>query len=65
MAWDLMICEYDLRHTCVTLLMAAGKIQDCIRTDRHASVTLTLGTYSHTMTGMHEEATSKIRKLIY
>ena len=49
---------YDLRHTCATLLLAANEHPKVV-SERlgHASVTLTLDTYSHV------HATSRVRKV--
>lgn len=47
---------HDLRHTCATLLLAAGHnpklVQDLLG---HASVAMTLDRYSHVMPGMSEQ----------
>ena len=48
---------YDLRHTCATLLLARNVhpkyVQELLG---HASITLTLDTYSHVLPGMGDEA---------
>ena len=48
---------YDVRHTCATLLLAAG-VNPKIVSERlgHSSVVLTLNTYSHALPGMQEVA---------
>jgi integrase len=48
---------YDLRHTCATLLLAAG-VNPKIVSERigHSSVVLTLNTYSHVLPGMQDVA---------
>ncbi len=56
---------YDLRHTCASLLLAAGENAKVV-SERlgHAGITLTLDTYGHVMPGMQEQATAKIEKLL-
>ena len=46
---------YDLRHSCATLLLAQGEHPKVV-SERlgHASITLTLDTYSHVVPGMQE-----------
>ncbi len=50
---------YDLRHTCATLLLARNVhpkyVQELLG---HASITLTLDTYSHVLPGMDGGAAS-------
>ena len=50
---------YDLRHTCATLLLATNVhpkyVQELLG---HASITLTLDTYSHVLPGMDVGAAS-------
>jgi integrase len=42
---------HDLRHTCATLLLKAGvPVQHVQRILRHASITITVGTYGHLLT---------------
>jgi integrase len=57
---------YDLRHTCATLLLAKG-INPKIVSERlgHASIVLTLDTYSHVLPTMQKEATDQIEKLMF
>lgn len=52
---------YDLRHTCATLLLGAG-VNPKVVSERlgHASITLTLDTYSHVLPTMQEEAAAKL-----
>lgn len=56
---------YDLRHTCATLLLQAGEnpkvVSDLLG---HASVTLTLDTYSHVQPGMKEAACAKLQDIL-
>lgn len=57
---------YDLRHTCATLLLLAG-VNPKIVSERlgHASVTLTLDTYSHVLPDMQQSAADKLEKLLF
>ncbi|MEN1761471.1 site-specific integrase [Anoxynatronum sibiricum] len=57
---------YDMRHTCATLLLQAG-INPKVVAERlgHASITLTLDTYSHCLPDMQGEATDKLSAMIY
>lgn len=57
---------YDLRHTCATLLLAANEHPKVVseRLD-HASVTLTLDTYSHVLPTMQQAATEKLEKILF
>lgn len=52
---------YDLRHTCATLLLRAGENPKVV-SERlgHASITLTLDTYSHVLPDMQEAAAEKL-----
>jgi integrase len=57
---------YDLRHTCATLLLAAGENPKVV-SERlgHAKITQTLGTYSHVLPTMQEEATRKLGEMLF
>lgn len=57
---------YDLRHTCATLLLSAGENPKIV-SERlgHASVVLTLDTYSHVLPSMQQAATEKLEKLLH
>lgn len=57
---------YDLRHTCATLLLSAG-LNPKIVSERlgHASIVLTLDTYSHVLPTMQKEATDKLEQLMF
>jgi integrase len=57
---------YDLRHSCATLLLAQGEHPKII-SERlgHASVTLTLDTYSHVLPTMQEKATEKLEETLF
>lgn len=52
---------HDLRHTCATLLLKAGvPVQHVQRILRHASITITVGTYGHLLT---EDLRSAVERL--
>lgn len=57
---------YDLRHSCATLLLAAGEHPKVV-SERlgHASITLTLDVYSHVLPTMQEAASRKLESLLY
>lgn len=57
---------YDLRHSCATLLMAAGENPKVV-SERlgHASITLTLDTYSHVLPDMQKSASDKLGSLLF
>lgn len=57
---------YDLRHSCATLLLAAGENPKVV-SERlgHASITLTLDTYSHVLPGMQESASDKLGDMLF
>lgn len=57
---------HDLRHTAVTLALTAG-IHPKVVSERlgHASIGITLDTYSHVGEGLQEEAASGIARLIF
>jgi len=57
---------YDLRHSTATLLLSEG-INPKIVSERlgHASIVLTLDTYSHVLPDMQKEATSKLGKMLF
>ena len=57
---------YDLRHTCATLLLAAG-VHPKVVSERlgHSDVTLTLNVYSHVLPGMQEGATAQLERMLY
>ena len=56
---------YDLRHTTATLLLSAGENPKVV-SERlgHASIVLTLDTYSHVLPSMQKAATNKMEKLM-
>lgn len=57
---------HDLRHTAATLALTAG-IHPKVVSERlgHASIGITLDTYSHVGEGLQEEAASKVAGLIF
>ncbi|HEX5082818.1 MAG TPA: tyrosine-type recombinase/integrase [Blastocatellia bacterium] len=57
---------YDLRHTCATLLLLAGENPKVV-SERlgHASITLTLDTYSHVLPNMQKAAAEKLENLLF
>lgn len=57
---------YDLRHTCATLLLMAGE-NPKVASERlgHASITLTLDTYSHVLPDMQDRATAILEKVLF
>lgn len=57
---------YDLRHSCATLLLAANEHPKIV-SERlgHASVTLTLDTYSHVLPSMQQAATEKLESMLF
>lgn len=57
---------HDLRHTHATLALAAG-IHPKVVSERlgHASITITLDTYSHAIPAMQETAASLVASLVF
>lgn len=57
---------YDLRHTCATLLLSANEHPKIV-SERlgHASITLTLDTYSHVIPSMQKAASEKLEKMLF
>ncbi|HZH91579.1 MAG TPA: tyrosine-type recombinase/integrase [Pyrinomonadaceae bacterium] len=57
---------YDLRHTCATLLLSANEHPKIV-SERlgHASITLTLDTYSHVMPSMQQAVSEKLEKMLF
>lgn len=57
---------YDLRHSCATLLLAIGENPKVV-SERlgHASIVLTLDTYSHVLPSMQQAATAKLECLLF
>ena len=57
---------HDLRHTHASLLLQAG-VHPKVVSERlgHASITLTLDTYSHVLPGLQEESAEKLNQLLF
>ncbi|WP_051344095.1 tyrosine-type recombinase/integrase [Alicyclobacillus herbarius] len=57
---------YDLRHTCATLLLAAGENPKIV-SERlgHASVNMTLNRYSHVLPDMQKSAADKLQWMLF
>jgi integrase len=57
---------YDLRHTCATLLLSANEHPKIV-SERlgHASITLTLDTYSHVLPSMQQAASEKLERILF
>ena len=57
---------YDLRHTCATLLLAAG-VHPKVVSERlgHAGITLTLDTYAHVLPGMQRKAADRLEAILF
>ncbi|HEV7645944.1 MAG TPA: site-specific integrase [Pyrinomonadaceae bacterium] len=57
---------YDLRHTTATLLLSAG-LNPKVVSERlgHASIVLTLDTYSHVLPTMQQDATDRLGRVLY
>jgi integrase len=57
---------YDLRHTTATLLLSSGENPKVV-SERlgHASIVLTLDTYSHVLPTMQQGATDKLEKMMF
>ena len=56
---------YCLRHPCATLLLQAGIHPKIVSERGHASIVLTLDTYSHVLPTMQDEATTQIQRMLY
>jgi integrase len=57
---------YSLRHSCATLLLAAG-VNPKIVSERlgHASIVITLDVYSHVLPSMQQTAADKLEYLLF
>jgi integrase len=57
---------YSLRHSCATLLLSAG-VNPKIVSERlgHASIVLTLDTYSHVLPDMQQAASDKLEMILF
>ena len=60
------IRPYDLRHTCTTLLLAAGENVKAV-SERlgHASAALTLDAYSHVLPDMQQQAAERLERILF
>ena len=57
---------YDLRHTTATLMLASGENPKIVAERLgHASIVLTLDTYSHVLPTMQRDATDRLEKLMF
>lgn len=57
---------YDLRHTTATLLMFAGQHPKVVQERLgHASISITLDTYTHLLPQMQKEATEKMSEILF
>lgn len=57
---------YDLRHSCATLLLTANEPPKVVGERLgHASITLTLDTYSHVLPSMQQAASDKLESLLF
>jgi integrase len=57
---------YDLRHTCATLLLSKG-VSPKVVAERlgHATIVLTLDTYSHVLPTMQKRATEELETMLF
>lgn len=56
---------HDLRHTCATMLLAAGEnIKVVSERLGHSSVKMTLEVYAHVLPGMQKQAADTMQKLL-
>lgn len=60
------IRPYDLRHTCASLLLAAGENVKVV-SERlgHATATMTLDVYAHVLPDMQQRAAERLEKLLF
>ena len=57
---------YDLRHSCATLLLAANENPKVVsKRLGHASITLTMDTYSHVLPDMQQSASDKLERMLF
>ncbi|MHB2018686.1 MAG: tyrosine-type recombinase/integrase [Candidatus Xenobia bacterium] len=57
---------YDLRHSCATLLLAANKSPKIVSEMLgHASIVLTLDTYSHVLPTMQQDAADALNEMLF
>jgi integrase len=57
---------YDLRHSCATLLLAAGENPKVV-SERlgHSGIAMTLDVYSHVLPSMQQAAAEKLEKMLF
>jgi integrase len=57
---------HDLRHTCASLMLAAG-VPAKVASERlgHSSIGITLDTYSHVLPGLQEDAAEKLAAAVF
>lgn len=60
------IRPYDLRHTCATLLLAAGEHPKVV-SERlgHSSTVMTMDVYSHVLPDMQQAAAEKLELMLF
>ena len=57
---------YSLRHTCATLLLAAGENPKVVAEWLgHTTVRMTLDTYTHVLPDMQKSATDRLGRILY
>ena len=57
---------YDLRHTTATLMLSAGENPKVVAERLgHASIVLTLDTYSHVLPTMQRDASERLDELLF
>ena len=62
----LSFCLHNLRHSCATLSLAANEHPKVV-SERlgHASIILTLDTYSHVLPSMQQAASEKLEAILF
>ena len=57
---------YDCRHTCASLLLAAGENPKVVAERLgHANIRMTLDTYSHVLPTMQQQAAEKLEEMVF
>ena len=57
---------YDLRHTTATLMLSSGENPKIVsKRLGHASIVLTLDTYSHVLPTMQKDACDRLEKMMF
>jgi integrase len=63
---SISIKNYELRHTCATLLLKAkGNLKVVTERVGHASVSLTFDVYSHVLPDMQQTVNEKLETLLF